>query len=68
MRKISSIIAILALLVFAASCDKKCRCYRYDGDVDEFTDEELEKLDYSCTGMEEFDLGVVYSICEETAW
>lgn len=55
---------IAALLLFA-SCNKKCRCYRYDGNVDYFTDEELENYDRDCAGMEQFNLGQVYSICEK---
>lgn len=63
MKKLAAVVIVSTLLL--ASCAKKCRCYRYDGNVDEFTPEELEKYDRSCTGMEQFDLGEVYSICEK---
>lgn len=63
MKKLAAVVLVSTLLL--SSCAKKCRCYRYDGNVDEFTSEELEKYDRSCTGMEQFDLGDVYSICEK---
>lgn len=63
MKKYGFLLLVLATLLMA-SCSKKCRCYRYDGNVDEFTTEELAKYDRTCTGMEQFDFGEVYSICE----
>lgn len=62
------IILLFVLGLLTVSCSKKCRCYRYDGNVDEFTDEELDKLDYSCTSMTQFDLGQRYSICEKAVF
>lgn len=64
MKKITIIAGIFLLTMVATSCNKKCRCYRYDGNVDEFTAEELSRYDRDCVGMEQFDLGEVYSICE----
>ena len=65
MKKIAIPLLLIAILLMA-SCGKKCRCYRYDGNVDEFTPEELSNYDRTCTGMEQFDFGEVYSICEKT--
>ncbi len=65
MKRLVTSIALVLLLALSVSCKRECRCYRYDGNVDYFTDEELEKYDRSCTGMEQFDLGEVYSICEK---
>lgn len=66
MKKI--ILLVSALVLLFGSCSKKCRCYRYDGNVDEFTPEELNERDFTCEGMEQFDLGQVYSICEKAAF
>ncbi|MBQ6652222.1 MAG: hypothetical protein IJM81_02335 [Prevotella sp.] len=65
MRK--SLVLLAVAVVLLGSCSKRCRCYRYDGDVEEFTDEELEAKDFTCEGMEQFDFGQVYSICEKTS-
>ena len=66
MKKYFAFFLLAAILLMMASCTKKCRCYRYDGNVDEFTQEELNERDKSCTDMEEIDFGLVYSLCEKT--
>lgn len=62
------VIVAFAVVLLLASCSKKCRCYRYDGNVDEFTPEELDAKDFTCEGMEQFDFGQVYSICEKAVF
>lgn len=54
----------LLVLLLCASCNKRCRCYTHYGEVKEFTSEELEVYDRTCVGMEDFDLGLRYSLCE----
>ena len=54
--------AIVALLF--ASCGKTCRCYRYDGNVDEFDMSELDANDETCEGKELINHGLTYSLCE----
>ncbi|MBP5328003.1 MAG: hypothetical protein J6Y98_08860 [Bacteroidales bacterium] len=58
------LIAVLALLFFT-SCKKTCRCYRYDGNVDEFSVEELDEQNTSCVDMEEINRHLTYSLCEK---
>lgn len=61
-------ILLLASILFAltlASCEMKCRCYRYNGEILEFTPDELDAMGYTCTEMEDFDLGFTYSLCEK---
>ncbi len=55
--------AIAALLLFA-SCGKTCRCYRYDGGVDEFDIDELDSQGKGCADMEQENSGRKYSYCE----
>lgn len=57
------VIAFLAVLSFS-SCMKTCRCYAYNGSVDEFDVDELSEQGYSCVQMENFDFGLKYSLCE----
>lgn len=58
-------VAILACLAaLCISCHKVCRCYAYSGTVDEYSQEELDRMGHSCSGMEDADYGLVYSICE----
>ncbi len=59
------LIAVLVLLV-ATSCNKTCRCYRYDGNVDEFSSEELKEQNTSCASMEDINRHLTYSLCENT--
>lgn len=57
----------LVALLFV-SCGKTCRCYRYDGNVDEFDVEELEANGTTCQLMEETDFGLRYSLCEKVTF
>ncbi len=57
-------IAISIIALFFASCNKKCRCYRRDGDVVEFTMEELDERNTTCALMENENFGLTYSLCE----
>lgn len=54
----------VAVALFLCSCGKTCRCYRYDGNVDEYTLDELDEMNTNCTLMEDRDFGLVYSLCE----
>ena len=55
------------LLLVAASCGRTCRCYRYDGNVDEFDMDELSDRGTSCAAMEEMNYGLLYSLCERVS-
>ena len=55
--------SIMVLLLFA-SCRKTCRCYRYDGNTDEYNVDELTENHTSCSEMEELNYGLTYSLCE----
>lgn len=57
------IIIVLAAFVFTA-CGKTCRCYRRDGNVDEFDMSELEEEGFTCSEMEYINYGLTYSLCE----
>lgn len=68
MKKFKIIISVLVLsagILSLSSCERTCRCYHYNGSVDEYTPEELEELDYSCAQMKDIDLGLRYSLCEK---
>lgn len=48
-----------------ASCERICRCYKYNGVVEEFSKEELDEKGYSCVELEKnFNQGLTYSLCE----
>ena len=42
---------IIAAALLAMSCGKTCRCYRYDGNVDEFDMSQLEEEETSCANL-----------------
>lgn len=63
MKKILITIALIAAFA-CTSCHKTCRCYGFDGSVDEYSREELADLGRSCTGMENINFGLTYSLCE----
>lgn len=58
------LILLLLSILLLSSCEKRCRCYRYNGTAVIFSEEELDALDQSCTSMQDFDLGLVYSYCD----
>ena len=55
------LLAAALLAILCVSCRKVCRCYRYDGDIDEF---DIDELDVSCESLEDQDFGTTYSLCE----
>lgn len=59
---------IIAVALLAMSCGKTCRCYRYDGNVDEFDMSQLEEEETSCAELELIDFGLTYSLCEKVAF
>lgn len=63
MKKLLIIVALLGTLC-CTSCRKTCRCYGFDGSVDEYSREELSELGRTCSGMENINFGLTYSICE----
>ena len=68
MKKYRHLILLLTLLVGVftlSSCEMTCRCYHYNGTIDEYTAEELKELDYTCGQMKDIDLGLRYSLCEK---
>jgi len=58
------ILVLAAAALFFASCGKTCRCYRYDGNVDEFDMEEIKADSTTCIGKENINFGLTYSLCE----
>lgn len=63
--KVIKIILLTAIvMVMCGSCKKTCRCYRYDGNVDEFERDYLDERNTSCTYMEQTNFGLTYSLCE----
>ena len=58
------ILSISAVALLLVSCGKTCRCYRYDGNVDEFDMEEIKADSTTCAGKELIDFGLTYSLCE----
>ena len=63
MKKVAISLAIFSLLL--VSCKKTCRCYRYDGNVDEFSLDDLSAQDKSCSDLESTNMGMLYSLCEK---
>lgn len=62
---------ILLFIVFAAfslvSCGKTCRCYKYDGSIEEFDVDDLKKQERQCADLEQEDMGLTYSLCERVS-
>ena len=64
--KTKRLLAILfAVSLLAVSCKKTCRCYRYDGNVEEYSEEYLEQNNTTCAALEDIDFGLVNSLCEK---
>lgn len=63
-KKIILLSTLLAVATLFTSCEKRCHCYRYDGGHDFFTHEQLKNIDMSCVGMERYQMGLIYSLCE----
>lgn len=61
-------LCVLTIVLLFVSCGKTCRCYRYDGNVDEFDVDELKEQNKSCSSLEELNYGMIYSLCEKTAF
>ena len=65
MKKISLVLLAL-LLLLAQSCNKRCQCIRYDGGIEEYTQEELSAQGKTCSEMIYYN-GLAtqrYSVCE----
>ena len=62
------ILSLSAVALLLVSCGKTCRCYRYDGNVDEFDMEEIKADSTTCAGKELIDFGLTYSLCETVAF
>ena len=50
--------------LFATSCHKKCRCYGYDGTVNDYSKDEVDDNGGSCPNMIYMYNTRYYSICE----
>ena len=61
---------VFALLfaVLCVSCGKTCRCYRRDGNVDEFDMADLDAAGISCEEKESINFGYTYSLCERVTF
>ncbi|MBP5189493.1 MAG: hypothetical protein J6031_01090 [Bacteroidales bacterium] len=58
----------MLVTLLATSCGKTCRCYRYDGNVDEFDMNELKENKETCEGKELINFGLTYSLCERVVF
>ena len=47
-----------------SSCSRRCHCTGYDGSHTYYTEQQLKELDKTCSGMEYYMEGLLYSICE----
>lgn len=63
MKKILILLGIVAVVALS-SCERRCHCYGYDGSHTYFTKRDLAEMDVSCVGMQEWQLGLMYSLCE----
>lgn len=59
-------IASIVLTTLATSCNKNCHCYGFDGSHAEFTEQQVDSLDYgNCSNIAlYYGNGRYYSICE----
>lgn len=59
------IMLLLSATLFATSCKKDCRCYRYDAKIVEYSHDDVEKMaNGSCSEMK-YQTGLqYYSYCE----
>lgn len=64
MKRTAILFLCLLAIILCSSCRKTCRCYRYDGAIEEFDREELKANETTCDALENDGLGLVYSICE----
>ena len=62
------LLSLAVVVTLFVSCGKTCRCYRYDGNVDEFDMEEIEADSTTCAGKELINFGLTYSLCETVAF
>lgn len=64
MKKYKLLLLAALLSLGMAGCHKTCTCYAYNGGVDEFSQDELDSLGYSCTTIAKINYGLTYSLCE----
>ena len=64
MKRLLLPLLIFALLVALSSCTRRCHCTGYDASHTYYTEEQLKELDKTCSGMEYYMNGLMYSICE----
>lgn len=57
-------LALLVLLALLGSCNHRCHCYGYDASHTYFSEEQLDEFDKTCSGMEYYMNGLLYSKCE----
>ena len=65
-RNIILISLVLLALFSLSSCKRVCHCVRYNGVIDEFTQEELDEKGYECLELDtyQYNFGKTYSRCE----
>ena len=66
MKRISAIFYVAMFALLATSCGKNCRCWRYDGGVDDFDIDDLPGEYSNCEDVEKLNFGLTYSLCERT--
>lgn len=52
------------ILLLATGCHRECKCWTYEGTAVFYSSEELKELDMPCQGMENWNYGLRYSVCE----
>ena len=65
MKKLLIILSVVTVL--CTSCGKTCRCYKYDGSIEEFDVNDLKKQERQCADLEQEDMGLTYSLCERVS-
>lgn len=64
MRKPLIAIVIAAFALTLSSCHKTCSCTKYDGQIDKYSNEQVEAHGTSCSGMIYMYNTRYYSLCE----
>lgn len=65
MKRILFLLLLITLLSLS-SCRRTCTCYTYNGNIVEFSEEELDELGLECVELESYTGGGLYSLCEKT--
>ena len=67
MKRLFTLSSIALVACLFLSCGKTCRCYKYDGSIDEYDVDDLKKQERTCSDLEKEDMGLTYSLCERVS-